>query len=144
MRSCSTPLRRSCCLSLPCWVRRHSVETTHGTELPGHLALCHTNMRPCKQTEYQCLPASWTFSCLWLCRCGVTLKCIRGGAVASGSVPNKELPRAGAYMPVVLAHWGKNSGTPGGRSLAYVLGNMLSAGGAPLAYLGVYECLHAE
>ncbi|KAK9838166.1 hypothetical protein WJX81_006014 [Elliptochloris bilobata] len=34
----------------------------------------------------------------------------------------------GAYMPVVLAQWGKMSGTPGGRSLAYVLGNMLSAG----------------
>ena len=36
-------------------------------------------------------------------------------------------------MPVVLAHWGKASGAPGGRSLAYVLGNMLSAGGALLA-----------
>jgi hypothetical protein len=30
---------------------------------------------------------------------------------------------------VLLSHWGKKSGAPGGRSLAYVLGNMLSAGG---------------
>ena len=59
-------------------------------------------------------------------------------------MPSKELPRAGAYMPVVLAHWGKNSGSPGGRSLAYVLGNMLSAGGAPPACSGVYKCLYIE
>ncbi len=36
---------------------------------------------------------------------------------------------AGAYAPVVLAKWGTTSGGPGHRSLAYVLGNMLSAGG---------------
>jgi len=43
--------------------------------------------------------------------------------------PHLPGPRAGAYLPVVLAHWGKLSGAPGGRSLAFVLGNMLSAGG---------------
>jgi hypothetical protein len=43
--------------------------------------------------------------------------------------PHLPRPRAGAYLPVVLAHWGKLSGAPGGRSLAFVLGNMLSAGG---------------
>lgn len=38
--------------------------------------------------------------------------------------------RSGAYAPVILAKWGSASGGPGHRSLAYVLGNMLSAGGA--------------
>ena len=37
---------------------------------------------------------------------------------------------AGAYLPVVLTYLGKKSGVDGGRSLTYVLGNMLSAGGA--------------
>ena len=36
---------------------------------------------------------------------------------------------AGAYLPVFLSYLGKKAGAPGGRSLAYVLGNMLSAGG---------------
>ena len=36
----------------------------------------------------------------------------------------------GAYAPVVLQHVGQKAGAPGGRGLAYVLGNMLSAGGA--------------
>ncbi|CAL5220634.1 g2678 [Coccomyxa viridis] len=34
----------------------------------------------------------------------------------------------GAYLPVLLTRLGKNSGAQGGRSLTYVLGNMLSAG----------------
>ncbi|CAK0783445.1 hypothetical protein CVIRNUC_006644 [Coccomyxa viridis] len=34
----------------------------------------------------------------------------------------------GAYMPVLLTYFGKKSGVKGGRSLTYVLGNMLSAG----------------
>ena len=37
--------------------------------------------------------------------------------------------RSGAYAPVILSKWGSASGGPGHRSLAYVLGNMLSAGG---------------
>ena len=32
-------------------------------------------------------------------------------------------------MPVLLTYFGKKSGVKGGRSLTYVLGNMLSAGG---------------
>ena len=32
-------------------------------------------------------------------------------------------------MPVLLTYFGKKSGAKGGRSLTYVLGNMLSAGG---------------
>ena len=39
---------------------------------------------------------------------------------------------AGAYLPVLLTRLGKSSGVEGGRSLTYVLGNMLSAGGAQL------------
>ncbi|KAK9904991.1 hypothetical protein WJX75_007293 [Coccomyxa subellipsoidea] len=35
---------------------------------------------------------------------------------------------AGAYLPVFLSYLGKKAGAVGGRSLAYVLGNMLSAG----------------
>lgn len=40
---------------------------------------------------------------------------------------------AGAYLPVVLARNGKETGE---RSLSFVLGNMLSAGGAPLEHVG--------
>jgi len=36
---------------------------------------------------------------------------------------------AGAYTPVLLTRLGKKAGAEGGRSLTYVLGNMLSAGG---------------
>ena len=32
-------------------------------------------------------------------------------------------------MPLLLSRWGKEDGAPSARSLAYVLGNMLSAGG---------------
>ena len=35
-------------------------------------------------------------------------------------------------MPVLLTYFGKKSGVKGGRSLTYVLGNMLSAGGTTI------------
>lgn len=48
------------------------------------------------------------------------------------AMPTQHVACAGACLPVLLSHWGKKSGAPGGRSLAYVLGNMLSAGGEGL------------
>ena len=68
--------------------------------------------------------------------------------------PLEVAPDAGAYLPVLLTRLGKNSGAQGGRSLTYVLGNMLSAGGAAFTFASpapwllcssnLGYCCHAE